>query len=733
MNAARHVGGRSGLASRRLGRLGVVAGLVGWLVVGVPIGLTAQLDPLQAPRDQLANAKGLYDALEWEAALPVLDAVIATLSQRPPTEDGVRPLLASAYELRARSRFGLGNREGARQDLAALVGVDPGHAMPDNVAAAVLQMFDEVKRATVGTLLVTLEPGDATVTIDGVPTNVTGGPVALAAGTRTVAATRGGYRAFEQPVTIVAATQTPLTIALERVSSRVAVLTSPPEVEVTLDGVSRGRTPPGPVPDTYADSASRLGVPRDRVSGPLFIDDVATGVRLFEFRRPCYVPVDSRRMIERPADLLLEVALKLAAATVRVQSNVTGAEVLLNGQSRGLAPQVLPEVCEGPQVLEVTSPVGRYIRRFEAHAGETIQVDADVAPALALVSVGGDDARFRGEDTRLIVERLVEPARSMTVFVPPAEDVSTSLSDQRLPLDWLAVDRNRRPVGQAVDVSPNLRREASEVLARRFGAQGVAGVTLLPGGEGRAVVSLLAAGASEPDVLELSLAEGLSPDVLREFDTPIEVERAGLDFIGVDIADVPGVAVVSVVPGGQAAQAGIGPGDVIVGVRDTTVASMSDLEKAVAALPLGQPVPVAVKDRAGATRTVMAASARRPLLVSIDDRMTRFNKLALDLRFRLTGVTDPAEEMLLRLNLAVALLRLGNPADARRELLRVKLSDGPGISAATVQYLLGLTYEATNQPAEADQAFRSAAATEGARLWTFGPLLADLVKSRGAR
>ncbi len=714
------------------GRLAGV--VVAWLLVACAAsGAAAQLDPLQAPREQLNRARALYDALEWEGALPVLDAAIGDLAQRPLTEDGVRAMLASAYELRARSRFGLGNRDGARQDLTALVAIEPGHTLPDNVAAAVQQMFDEVKRATVGTLLVTLEPADATLLVDGAPASALAGPIALAAGTRTVSASRGGYRSVEQPVTIVAGTQTPLAIVLERVSSRVAVLTSPPEVEVSLDGVVRGRTPPGPVPDSYADSAGRLGASPDRVSAPLYIDDVATGVRLFEFRKPCHVPVDSRRMIERPADLLLEIALKVAAAKVTVSSNVAGAEVLLNGQPKGAAPLVLPEVCEGPQVLEVSAPVGRYIRRFEAHAGEAIQVDADVAPALALVSVGGDDSRYRGEDVRMIVERLVEPARSMTVFVPPAEEVASALGDLRLPLDWLALDRNRRPLGQAADVSPTLRRDASAQLARRFGAQGVAGVTLLAGGDGRAVVSLLAAGATEPDVLEVSLGEALPADVLRDLDVPIDVQRTALDLTGVDIADIPGVAVVSVVPGGQAAQAGIAPGDVVVGVRDTAVASTADLEQAVDALPVGQPVPVAVKDRAGATRTVMAAAVRRPLLVSLDDRMTRFNKLALDLRFRLTAATDPTEEMLLRLNLAVALLRLGNPADARRELQRVTLPDGPGISNATVQYLLGLTYEATNQPVDADQAFRAAAAVEGARLWTYGPLIADLVKARGQR
>ena len=127
------------------GRLAGV--VVAWLLVAcAAIGAAAQLDPLQAPREQLNRARALYDALEWEGALPVLDAAIADLAQRPLTEDGVRPLLASAYELRARSRFGLGNRDGARQDLTALVAIEPGHLLPDNVAAAVLHKIESNRR-----------------------------------------------------------------------------------------------------------------------------------------------------------------------------------------------------------------------------------------------------------------------------------------------------------------------------------------------------------------------------------------------------------------------------------------------------------------------------------------------------------------------------------------------------------------------------------------------------------
>jgi hypothetical protein len=44
-------------------------------------------------------------------------------------------------------------------------------------------------------------------------------------------------------------------------------------------------------------------------------------------------------------------------------------------------------------------------------------------------------------------------------------------------------------------------------------------------------------------------------------------------------------------------------------------------------------------------------------------------------------------------------------------LQRVKLNDGPGVAAGTVQYLLGLAAERMGNLAEAEAAWRTAAAT----------------------
>jgi Flp pilus assembly protein TadD len=86
----------------------------------------------------------------------------------------------------------------------------------------------------------------------------------------------------------------------------------------------------------------------------------------------------------------------------------------------------------------------------------------------------------------------------------------------------------------------------------------------------------------------------------------------------------------------------------------------------------------------------------------------------------------------MRLNLAVGLMRLGNWPGALAELSKVQLPAGPGVSTGTVQYLLGLSYEALGQAAEAERAFRAAADT-ASLLTEDGPAVKELAERKLAR
>ncbi len=89
----------------------------------------------------------------------------------------------------------------------------------------------------------------------------------------------------------------------------------------------------------------------------------------------------------------------------------------------------------------------------------------------------------------------------------------------------------------------------------------------------------------------------------------------------------------------------------------------------------------------------------------------------------------PLEESIIRLNLAAALARLQAWSDARTELQKVKLPEGPGVGNGTVQYLLGLCADNLGNRAEAETAFKAAAASES---WMTedGPPVKELAEAR---
>src|SRR5262249_18769788 len=151
-----------------------------------------------------------------------------------------------------RSKYGLDNEPGARADFAALLRLDPVYTLTGQVSPRVVAIFDDVVKSIVSQIKLTITPPTAEVRVDGVisPSNAM---MPIAVGDHTIAAKQAGYRAVTQPATVIAGQMAEVTIALERVSSVLAVVTAPAGVQVVIDGVSHGKTEPGPPPPDYAE------------------------------------------------------------------------------------------------------------------------------------------------------------------------------------------------------------------------------------------------------------------------------------------------------------------------------------------------------------------------------------------------------------------------------------------------------------------------------------------------
>lgn len=662
----------------------------------------------QAGTDALfQEARRLFDALDYERAVPALDQAITAFEAAP--ADAVRnERLSAAFEMRARSKFGLGDQDGARADFVQLLRLAPGHALSGQVSPRVVALFEEVARDTVTNLTITLAPATATVFLDGVALPGAG-TVRVAVGEHVVSAEQPGYRPGRETMTAVAGTPAEVTLTLERVSSVIRITTTPADVEVKVDGVAVGRTP----------AAAEGGGAATVASAPLVVNDVAGGVHTIELTKECYTTVTQRVEITRPDDYTVGPAtLRPAVAKISVTASHPGAQVFVDGRERGAAPLEIPDVCEGEHLVELRSRFGSDARRITVRAGEDVAVAATLKPAFAIVSASG--AAMPAQDVRIIVERAFASARSVSLVAPPLAEATQALGESQLAADWLAVDAAGRPQGASAQIAGPLRREVSAKLADRFRTQGVASITMIDGS--RAVVALLSAGSTAPDVVEVALDSPASiAAAVGRLDRPLALYGTSLGLDLIDVADVAGPVVV--------AGASLAPGDVVIQANGTPVADVSALTAAVAAAKPGDVVAIDARDAAGAGKRVEVTVAAVPRLIGLSEQGLLANRILLDLRPRLEETADPFQQAVIRLNLAVALARLGDWAAAREELQRVTLPEQPAVGAGTVQYLLGLAAESLGSRAEAEAAFKAASMSAGL-LTEDGPPVKELAQAR---
>src|SRR6185436_17338042 len=149
---------------------------------------------------QFQEARRLFDALDYERAVGALDLAIASLEASTPRDALRRDKLASAYEMRARSKFGLGDQDGTKSDFVALLKLDPGHTLSGQVSPRVVALFEETVKELVTNITLSVTPATARIEVDGLP--VAGaGTIRVGIGDHVVSAEQLGYRRAKQNVT----------------------------------------------------------------------------------------------------------------------------------------------------------------------------------------------------------------------------------------------------------------------------------------------------------------------------------------------------------------------------------------------------------------------------------------------------------------------------------------------------------------------------------------------------
>ena len=667
---------------------------------------------------QFQEARRLFDALDYEKAVTALDAAIVALEASTPKDVARRDKLAAAYEMRARSKFGLGDQDGAKADFILLLKTNPSHALSGQVSPRVVALFEETAKATVTSINVSVTPATAKLELDGAPLAAPG-TIKVTVGEHVVSAEQGGFRPSRQTVTAALGTSAEVALVLERVSSVLRIVTSPADVEVKLDGTAIGKTVAAP---------AEAGAPGPSVSAPLVVVDVTTGPHVVELRKDCYVTTTTKVAVDKPDDYPVgPLTMQPAVATLSVTSNQSGAQVFVDGQDRGVAPYKTAELCEGEHLVELRTPFGRDSRRIDAKAGAQINFEGVIKPTFAIVSASGAPANLT-QDMRVLVERAMAGSQTVRLVAPPADQADKALKGNQLTTDWLAIDAGGRPVGASAQMAGPVRKEASTKLSETFGVQGVASVTVQD--PNRVVLSLLASGSTTPDVLEIALDNTASIGAaVARLDGVIPVSRPAIGLQAIDVADVAGVVITSIDPNSPAAATALKAGDIIVQADGQTVADVAALAKVVSGKRAGQNVAVEAKDPAGVAKRADVPVFITPRVLGLAEQGLPINRILLDLRARSRDITDPFDLAVIKLNTAIALGRVGEWSAAQAELRQVKLPDRPGVGNGTVQYLLGVAAEALGNRAEAETAYKAAAATESL-LSEDGPRVKDLAEAR---
>lgn len=677
----------------------------------------AARDARQAPTGQAAQdlgaadllfdqAKRLFDQFQYDQAVPLFDRLIVSLTAGAPGTPVQRPeLLVQAYEFRGRARFAQGDSTGAEGDFSSLLALKPDFKLGAGVSPRVISVLENVRRLTIGQLVIKLTP-PGEITIDGRPHTVGAEPLRLDInnGEHVVNATRPNYTPFEQKVSVKAGEVAALTITLERTSATVSVVTTPEDVEVLIDDVSKGRTTKG----------ATAGV-----SAPLAINDVPLGEHKIKLRRECFVEVEVPLTV-RAEDVQTEpIQLTPSVATASIKTADKDAVLVVDGQVHG---PILGDVtvCAGTHVIEIRGSRGRFVDRREWKTGEKVSLVAELRPAVPIVIAAGGTG-MTPERLVTSVETALSPAQRLLVYAPVASELEAAMKQENVPADWL----NASP-GVTQKLAKDVVRDMGRRLSARLGVQGLVAVAV---GADSATVSmlLLAAGSGEPDAMTMSLADATSRSrVIDQLNTmPPQLVRPSLDTAIIDVQGVQGAVVARANPA-----SGLAAGDVVTSAGGKPVASVADLRTILAAQSGSGPLALEVKGAAGAVKKVSSPVTTVVDTLAVRDPALLANRALLDLQTAVAVAPAGIQRVAATINLAIVHLKLGSWDDALAALKDVQLPDGAGVSAGTVTYLNGLALEGLGRTSDAQAAFTKAATSPQARLWFEGPLVAPLATAR---
>lgn len=617
-------------------------------------------------RAQLDGIREDIVALRFEKALAAIGALLGegalSESQR-----------AEAWILRAQAHVALGDLAAAETDYREILRLRPGYVPEASLITPKAQeRFDKVKKEIVGTLIVKLDPPNASISIDGRPV-VPGaeGAISVVAGTRRLEARADGHDPVAREVAVAAGKIEVLDVTLTPNARTVVVRTDVPGVRVLLDGVPVGETQ---VPER----SGALPVPQ------LVLENLPLGEHTYDFTKDCYRDERVREilnvdLLDRSPRVMETVRMQPTRSTLELSGGPEGARVTIDGEPVGTLPLDPVETCPATRTVEIEYG-GRRIWRSEERFLEASTARLEIRPRPNLALLGAE------------------------AYPPPLLFLATRFNTSA----GLALPRGRdlsEPGGwRGLELPPHTDIALAVVPAERAGARDrwhlwspILGIVR--------TLDAPPDGADRPawrvPVWGLGLADGA---------------RAGK------------ARVVRVDEGSPAARAGLRPGDALLALDGTPVADARAAREALRAVRAGQVQVEWTSAAAGETRSASLTATWSPWLAPStpdpDEAIFRAGWALVD------SLGSGIEASAALCNLALLFGAFDQTDLAVETWRRVRWGTRDGVGDGTVQYHLGRELERSGKEEPAVAAYRRAAASEARAFDDEGPPIAPAARDR---
>jgi tetratricopeptide (TPR) repeat protein len=726
------------LAVLLLGMAGAPA-LFGQTAAPPEVPETAQAE-IRAAQDAEARAVAAFEGPQQSRSIVLFDEVIARLETlaavEKPLPAAARDVLAEAYAYRGRAYFTIGLQEKASENFRQLVLLRPDFVLSkEEVSPKIVELFESVKKSLIGYLAVATRPAGARVTLVGA-----GGdrldlgltdffPVDVLAGEYTLEVAKEGYETVSEPLSLAPRATEARQFDLVRVLASAFFVTQPPDVEIWIDGELRATTSGVLEPERYA-AARERGLDPGRASARVEVPNLSLGNHAVEFRRRCYQTEKRTLPTPLPQDYEVEpIRLEDSLASLNLTSDPPGGRIYIDGEPQGVTPKQIDGICSGKVRVEVKHAAGKYIKDVVLAKDESVSLECSIRPTLAFLGVvaeGSTGERNAAEAGERIVETLNSSLKSVNFIEAPREATDRILGQE---------GATRSSLLPGPDRAADLVRRVSDRLASALEVQGFV-LAVLPE-EDRlqrtARLHVLANGSTTTESLDVVYNESASYlSALERLDRRFESQRTWSGLITVDTLSFDSPPVLRVVAGSPAAAAGVIPGERVLSVDGQPVKQTAELRAAVRAKKPGDRLSVRLQGPAG-ERTLDLTLAETPREIPLNDPALLYNKAMVDLRAVVEGYPGTEQAAFAWLNLGLCAMHFGDFAGAHDWLQKAQavLPVRPGLSQGTALYYMGLALERLNYAPQAREAYRQAAAAEGATLIdNDGPLLAPLAAQR---